>query len=269
MRRLIFTLFVSLALVSCTRRDPAETGVTHALRVCADPNNLPFSNSSGQGFENKIADLLAREWQVAVEYTWWAQRRGFVRNTLRAGLCDVVMGVPAGYDLALTTRPYYRSSYAFVFRRNAGFAIHSFDSPLLRKLRVGVQLIGDDGSNSPPAHALARRGIVKNVSGFRVAGDYSEPDPPARIIDAVGRGVIDVAVAWGPMAGYFARRQPVPLEVVPVLPAADNASLPFVFDISMGVRQGDRELKRRLEQVLTRRKTEIESILDSYGVPRL
>src|SRR4029453_8022024 len=141
---------------------------------------------------NRIADLLARELGARVEYTWWAQRRGFIRNTLKTGTCDLVMGVPSGFEMAQTTAPYYRSTYVFVYRRDGGVKIGSFDDPALRRLKVGVQVIGDDGGNAPPAHALAGRGIVRNVRGYTVYGDYAEESPPARIIDAVASGEIDV-----------------------------------------------------------------------------
>jgi quinoprotein dehydrogenase-associated probable ABC transporter substrate-binding protein len=239
------------------------------LRVCADPNNLPFSNDRLEGFENKIAALVAREMNADVEYTWWAQRRGFIRNTLKAGECDLVVGVPSSFELTSTTSPYYRSTYVFVYRKDRNLNIRSFDDPLLRKLKVGVQLIGDDAANTPPAHALSNRHIVENVKGYMVYGDYKEANPSARIIDAVAKGEVDVAIAWGPLAGYFAKRQRVPLEVVPVKPEIDLPYLPFVFDISMGVRRGDDAFKEELEQILVRKRTEIESILDEYGVPRV
>jgi quinoprotein dehydrogenase-associated probable ABC transporter substrate-binding protein len=239
------------------------------LRVCADPNNLPFSNDKREGFENRIAELLARDLGAQLEYTWWAQRRGYVRNTLRAGECDLLMGVPTGFDLVLATAPYYRSGYVFVHRKDAGFHIDSLDSPLLKDLTIGVQIVGDDYTNTPPVHALARRGIVQNVRGYSVLGDYSQPNPPARIIDAVAGGAIDVAIAWGPMAGYFARRQPVPLELTPVSPQIDLPFLPFVFDISMGVRRGEEGFRGEIEQAIDRNRPAIDRILDEYGVPRI
>ena len=238
------------------------------LRVCADPNNLPFSNERGEGFENKIAELLAADMDAELQYTWWAQRRGFFRNTLRAGACDVVVGVPASFELALTTSPYYRSTYAFVHRRDNQLNVRSFDDAALRELKIGVQMIGDDGANTPPAHALAARGVIENVRGYSLYGDYSRPSPPGEIVAAVARGEIDVGVVWGPQAGYFARRQRVPLEVVPVSPEIDPPFLPFVYDISMGVRRGDDALLAELEQFLERRRPEIKRILDDYGVPR-
>lgn len=241
----------------------------HVLKVCADPNNLPFSNRRGEGFENKIAELVAKDLGARVEYTWWAQRRGFIRNTLKAGECDVVVGVPAGYELALTTAPYYRSTYAFVYRKDAKIKLDSFDDPQLRRLRVGVQMIGDDFNNTPPAHALTNRGIVENVRGYTVYGDYAQENPPARIVDEVAAGKIDVGVVWGPLAGYFATREPKALAVVPVTPQIDRPFLPFVYDISMGVRRGDQALRDALEQIIERRRAEIGKILDDYGVPQV
>jgi mxaJ protein len=239
------------------------------LRVCADPNNLPFSNRRLEGFENKIAELVAREMNATVEYTWRAQRRGFIRETLRAGACDVIIGMPNSLELALTTAPYYRSTYAFVYRKDRGLDIRSFDDPALRSVRIGVQMIGDDFTNTPPAHALSSRHVIGNVKGYSIYGDYAQENPPARIIEAVARGEVDVAVAWGPLAGYFAKRQRVPLEVVPVSPQIDLPFLPFVYDISMGVRRGDDEFRDQLDEILARKSLEIEGILDEYGVPRV
>ena len=239
------------------------------LRVCADPNNLPFSNEGREGFENRIAALLAEDLGRPLAYTWWAQRRGFVRNTLREGRCDVVMGVPAGFDPVLTTRPYYRSTYVFVVRADRHVDVRSFDDPRLRALRIGVQLIGNDGVNTPPVHALTQRGVIGNLVGYPVYGDYAEPNPPARVIDAVARGDVDVAIAWGPLAGYFARRAAVPLRIVPVMPAADPPGVRQVFAIAVGVRKDDRELREQLDAALERRRPEVDAILDAYGVPRV
>jgi mxaJ protein len=264
----LFALAVLLpALVSCSNRGQPDT--RRRLRVCADPNNLPFSNERLEGFENKIADLLAREMNARVEYTWWAQRRGFIRNTLKDCKCDLVLGVPSSFELALTTSPYYRSTYVFVYQRGRDIGVRSFDDPILRKVKVGVQMIGDDYANTPPAHALAKRRITDNVKGYTVYGDYSEDNPPARILDALVRGEIDVAIVWGPLAGYFARRASVPLELVPVSPEIDRPFLPFVYDISMGVRRGEDTFKDELEGIIERRRAEVETILDEYGVPRL
>jgi mxaJ protein len=245
----------------------ASTASGATLRVCSDPNNLPFSNERREGFENRIADLVARDLGMPVSYYWFAQRRGFVRNTLNANKCDVIIGVPSSFDLALVTRPYYRSSYVFVTRR--GLRIESLDDPRLRKLRVGVQMIGDDYSSSPPAHALANRGIVRNVVGYSVYGDYRKPSPTRRIVDAVAEGEVDVSAVWGPQAGYFIRQSRVPLVATPVSPQIDLPFLPFVFDISMAVRRGDTKLKERLDTIIEKRRGAIDAILREYGVPRV
>jgi mxaJ protein len=261
---------LALATVRASAQTSAPGPATRparVLRVCADPNNLPFSNEKQQGFENRIAEVVAREMHATLEYTWWAQRRGYIRNTLKAGLCDVFIGMPTGLDMVLVTRPYYRSIYTFVTKRS-GPRIASLDDPRLRRLRVGVQIIGDDFANAPPAEAMTHRGIVRNVRGYTVLGDYREPDPPSRIVRAVARGEIDVAIVWGPLAGYFARRSRVPLRVVPVSPEVDVPYLPFVFDIAMGVRHGEGALRDSLDAVLVRRRRDIDRILSDYGVPR-
>jgi mxaJ protein len=241
---------------------------TTALRVCADPNNLPFSNQKGEGFENKIAEMIGKEMNLPVEYTWWAQRRGFFRNTLRAGICDVVIGVPSSFELVLTTRPYYRSIYVFISRKDHNLDIHSFNDEKLKEIKIGVQMVGDDFTNTPPAHALTNRGIIKNVEGYTMYGDYAQNSPPARIIDAVIKKDVDIAIVWGPLAAYFAGKQSVPLRIEPVSPQIDLPYLPFVYDISMGVRRGEDELKNRLDEIIVRKHDEIEKILDDYKVPR-
>ena len=236
------------------------------LRVCADPNNLPFSNSKEDGFENQIAGAIARDMGKTVHYYWYPQRRGFLRNTLLAGLCDVVIGVPASLDMVRTTRPYYRSSYVFVSRRDRRLSVTSLDDPRLRSLRIGIPITGEDYDNPPPATALAARHIIDNVHGYPVYGDYSKPHPSWGAIDAVRRGEVDIAIAWGPIAGFAARQPGVPLDVSP-LPVLDGA-LPFAFDIAMAVRRHDEPLASRLDAVIERRAADIRRILDAYGVPR-
>lgn len=245
---------------------PANADAAHVLRVCADPNNLPFSNKAGQGFENQLAQLLGDALHEKVEYTWWAQRRGFLRSTLNAGRCDVVIGLPSGIPLALTTQPYYRSSYVLVYRKDKGYHIHGLDDPQLMHLRIGVHLIGDE--NPPPAMALAQRGITSNVVGYSIYGDYRQPNPPLQLIKAVAHGDIDVAIAWGPMAGYLAKQQPGELAIVPLTAGAQDA-MPFEFSISMGVRRNDAALKTRLDTVLRDKHQEIQALLDRYNVPRV
>jgi mxaJ protein len=252
---------------ACADRE-AAAAPARELRVCADPNNLPFSNQRGQGFENRLAGMVARDLGARVTYTWWAQRRGFFRSTLKAGLCDVVLGMPSSVEMAWATRPYYRSSYVFLTRKDRKLDVASFDDPALRKLRIGVQVVGDDGANSPPVHALLRRGMVGNLRGYTVYGDYRQDSPPARIVDAVARGDVDVAVVWGPLAGYYAKRSRVPLRLKPVSPQVDLPYLPFNFDISMGTRRGDTRLHEELERFIRRRGPEISRLLEEYGVPR-
>ena len=237
------------------------------LRVCADPDNLPFSNQAGEGFENRIAEIVAADLGASLRYTWHPQRRGFVRNTLKAGLCDLVVGVPVGYDPMLTTRPYYRSTYVFVYPRDTKLELHTFDDAPLRKLRIGLHAFGDDGANSPAAHALARRGIVANIVGFTILA--TDESPAGRIIDAVARREIDVAIVWGPFAGWFAQQQRVALALVPVDGGAEAATLPFAYDIAMGMRHGDVAFKDEIESVLQRRRVEIDRVLRDFRVPLL
>jgi mxaJ protein len=193
-----------------------------------------------------------------------------LRNTLEAGDCDIVPGIASEVESVATTRPYYRSSYVFVARHDSVWAtVISFDDPRLRKAVIGVQLVGDDGASPPPAHALARRGMQTNMRGFTVYGDYGSAAPQAGIIEAVANGEIDIAVAWGPTAGWFARQSSVPLRVMPVNPQQDGPERPMAFTISMGVRREDRGLKDELDRALQRNSTAIAHILDEAGVPQV
>jgi mxaJ protein len=260
------------ALVVSVRRPeqkpaPAPApGNDRELRVCADPNNLPFSNRAGEGFENKLVEMVAADLGRTVRYTWWAQRRGNVRETLNNRRCDTIPGVSTSLEMLATTRPYYRSTYVAVTRADRHLAIRSFDDPRLARLRIGVQLIGDDGSNTPPAHALTLRGNIANIRGYTVYGDYSKPAPQREIVDAVVRGEVDVAFVWGPVAGYFAKRSRTKLTLVPT-PPFDGPRLPMIYDISMGVRKADTRLKAQLDASLERRRSEIAALLRSYGIP--
>ncbi len=262
---------VCVAVAGCASAKPraaAPEEPQRVLHVVADPNNLPFSNEKGEGFENKIAEVIARRMNARLEYTWRVQRRGFFRHAFNDDGGQLVMGVPAGFERALTTSPYYRSSYVFVWRKDRNLDVRSLNDPRLRELKVGVQLVGDDGADTPPAHALARRGIVNNVVRYTIYGDYNQPNPPARIMDAVVNGAVDVAIVWGPLAGFYARRGDVPLEIAPVLPAVDPPGMGFAFSIAMGVRKHDQALRDELDAILTEQRDTIERILDDYGVPR-
>jgi mxaJ protein len=236
------------------------------LRVCADPNNMPFSNDRGQGFENKLAEMIAGKLGAKLEYTWWSERKSFVRNSLDQGRCDVVMGVPATLESITASNPYYRSTYVFVSRHDRMLDLTSLDDPRLANLRIGIHVVGDD--YAPPAYALARRGITSNIVGFSLFGEYGDPNPPSKIIDAVTRGDIDIAIVWGPFAGYFAKTARTSLDVTGVSPALFLA-VPFAYDISIAVRKGNEALKAELDRVLENESAAIQQVLSQYGVPQV
>jgi mxaJ protein len=233
------------------------------LRVCADPDNMPFSNARGEGFENRIAALVAQDMHATLTYAWIALRRGFVRKSLGAGLCDVLIGVPVDFDRVSTTRPYYRSEYVFVHRRHT--PAPAFDDPALRAMRLGVQLIGNDLAATPPGLALASRGVVANVTGFTVYGDGPAA---ARMVAAIEDGRLDGGLAWGPQAAWFAANAHPPLEVTPVRAPEDMRAVPFDYGIAMGVRRGNAALRDALDAVIARRQADIDAILDAFAVPR-
>jgi mxaJ protein len=245
----------------------AQPASARELKVCADPNNLPFSNAREEGFENRIARIVAEELGATLTYVWRAQRRGIVREALNEGLCDIIPGVASSLEMLGTTRPYYRSTYVAVARKGPLSDLDGFDDARLPGLKIGVQLIGDDGANSPPAHSLSRRGMIDNVRGFLVYGDYAHASPQSAIVEAVASGEVDVAFVWGPTAAYFAKRQTVPLTIAQVQPSTDGPALPMLFDISMGVRRDDLSLKREIEAALEKRAAEIRSVLAEFAVP--
>jgi mxaJ protein len=227
------------------------------LRVCADPDNLPFSNQAQEGFENRIAQRLARDLGMELEFVWWAGRQSVVKNTLNAGRCDLLMGVPPAADSVTATQPYYRSTYVFVTRQEAA-PIKSLNDPRLAKMRIGIQMLGDD--YAPPSIALGRRGMAANIVGYR--------HPAVSMIHAVAAGDIDVAIAWGPLGGYFARRETPRLQVTPVSPQS-YLTVPFVYDMAIGLRKGNDELRAQLDAALQRSCTDIQDILRDYGVPQV
>jgi len=251
---------------------PAGDGV---LRVCADPNNMPLSNRNGEGYENRIAELLARELGWKLEYTWFPQRMGFIRNTLRARdadqdrfKCDLVIGVPVGYELTLTTPAYYRSTWAMVIPKGKGLDdIHAPDDLLkidpakLKKLRFG--LVG----RSPPTDWLLKNNLIEQAVPFATQSGDPEAYPGELIDKELAAGHVDVAFAWGPIAGYFVRHaKPPGMQVLPFPPSPD---IKFDYEISMGVRFGEKEWRDRIAGLIARNKKEIDSILLSYGVPLL
>ena len=254
-------------LLGAAAADNEMGGGRGPLRICADPNNMPFSNANEDGFENRLAALIGTALGQSVNYLWSAQHRGFIRSTLKAGECDVLIGVPKRLDMVETTRPYYRSTYVFVSRTDRRLDVRSIRDPRLRSLKIGVQLVGDDGFNTPPAHALAAQGMTANVTGYTLYGDYGTANPPARIITAIENGDIDIAAAWGPLAGYFARRSNIDLTVTPIENTDEFAPLTFEFDIAMGVRNGDHALRDQLDAFIARDQTMITEMLQAYGVP--
>ncbi len=237
------------------------------MRVCSDPNNLPYSNKAEEGFENRIAEILADQLNAQLTYVWYPQRVSLVQEVLRAGRCDMIMGIVDGHPQVMTTLPYYRSSYVFVYREDSSFEITSFDDPILEELAIGVQVASEGAP--PPNTALTNRGLRANLEGYSIVGDYSKDTPLSPIINAVVEGEVDVAVAWGPVAGYFAQIQDVPMTVVPVSPQFEPPFLPMVFSISIALRQGDLDFRRLIDRALVERWDDIHAVLKDYGVPLL
>ena len=174
-RRNALCFFATLAQ-SSSCRFALTAASRRVLRVCADPNNLPFSNQAGEGLENRLAELVAAHLEAELQYVWWAERKSFLRNSLQAGLCDVVMGVPSTLDSVSVTRPYYQSTYVFVERTDRHLKIASLNDPRLEQLKIGIHIVGDD--YAPPAHLLARRGLASQLAGYSLYGPLGEPNPP-------------------------------------------------------------------------------------------
>ncbi len=262
---LLAPVLLGLAVpASAQRPAPLQAGL---LRVCADADNMPFSNQKGEGYENKIAELIAKTWDSKLEYVWWPIRRGYYRM-LNGTYCDVVIESPAGLDMAGSTKPYYRSGYAFVTRKGSGLEdINSLADPRLKKLRIGVNLfVSSDGEHSPPEMALSSHGVVGNLKGYNTS--YDENTRPEDIINGVAKKEVDLSIVWGPMAGYFVKKSPVPLVVTPISVEVDSASgFPMQYNIGMAVRRRDHELRDSLNSFLDRHQSEIQGLLREYSVP--
>lgn len=254
----------SLLCLAC-----ASYAASAQFRVCADPNDLPYSNEQMQGFENSIAALIAKDLGTQLTYYWYPQRGAFFSKTLESGVCDVVMGVPVGMQNVDVSQPYYRSSYVFVSRRDEHLHITSLGDPRLRTLKIGIHIFGDQNDNSPPAQALIRRGLVRNLVGISIFGNLNETNPSADLIKAVEDRKVDIAIVWGPLAGYFGKHAPVPLVVTPVPDDPLSPELPFHFDIGVGVRKADTTLGQRLNRELIHLRPEIQQILQNYGIPQI
>ncbi|WP_207459816.1 quinoprotein dehydrogenase-associated putative ABC transporter substrate-binding protein [Azospirillum sp. SYSU D00513] len=247
----------SAGTVSAATAGAGEGIPQDVLRVCADPNLLPYSNERGEGFENRIAQLIADELKIPISYTWAPQTFGFVRNTLGARRCDLVMGTAVGEELMQNSNPYYRSTYSLIYRTNSPIKAKDLSDPLLRKARIGVI------EKTPPAAALLRAAILQIVP-YQLNTDTRVNHPAEQAVADVANGETDAAVIWGPIAGYFATRQKVPLTVVP-LPENRFARLHYM--ISMGIRPDEPDWKHWLNEFIERRRPDIERILTEYGVP--
>ena len=233
-----------------------------SLRVCADPANMPFSNDKGQGFENKIAEIVAAELKVEVEYTWFPQATGFIRQTLFAKRCDVVIGYAQGDELVLNTNHYYRSTYALVYRPGTGLdGVDSLADPRLTAKRIGVV------AGTPPASVMAKLDLIRNAKPYPLVVDRRHESPGERMIGDIRSGDIDAGVLWGPMAGYFAANDGEKLTVVPLL--KDAAGARMAYRITFGVRQLEDDWKHQLNALIAKRQGDIDAVLLQYGVPLL
>jgi len=249
-----------IALCGAPVRAAAPATQPLVLRIAADPNDLPFSNDKLEGFENKIAALIARDLGATIDYTWWAQRRGFVRNTLNALRCDVIIGVAVGDDLVQSTNPYYHTTYALVFRPDSGLdSIQSLEDPRLKGKRIGVV------AGTPPATVLVTQGLMALARPYALTVDTRVDSPTRTMAHDIATGAIDAGVLWGPIAGYYAQRETPHLLVTPLLKEQERMD----FRIAMGVRRSDQDWKRRLNRIIVDNQPEIDQILERYGVPLL
>jgi mxaJ protein len=250
-------LVVLLSLLPATAAIPARP-----LRICADPDNLPFSDRAGRGFDNRIAALVAHDLRRKPVFIAARSRRGFLREQFNKNACDVLTGVPSGMHGVATTRPYYRSTYVFVTPAREHLQIASFRDPHLNGRRIGLQILEEDFS--PPSLPLIRNGHAAQLVGFESFGTGG-----GDIIRAVGDGRVGLAVVWGPVAGYFAARQPSPLSLTPVSPAVDPSGVPFAYSIALAVRRKDTALLDALNASLARIEPQIQKILAAYHVPMI
>ncbi|MDE2577387.1 MAG: substrate-binding domain-containing protein [Hyphomicrobiales bacterium] len=233
-----------------------------AFRVCADPNNLPFSNEKGEGFENKLAELFAAKLGKPVVYTFYPQATGFVRNTLGANRCDVIMNFPQGDDLAQPTNPYYRTAYALIFRPGTGFDdLVSLDDPRLKGKKIGAI------ANTPPVTNLAINGLLPGLKSYALVVDTRFESPTKELVKDVESGAVDVGLLWGPIAGYYARQSGGKLSLTPLV--HEKGGPPMTYRMGLGVRHSDQEWKRQLNTIILQNQGEINAVLQSYGVPLL
>jgi mxaJ protein len=240
---------------------PATMAQRPTLHVCADPDNLPFSDIHESGFENRLAQMIGNYLHDDIQFVWQRMGRGFVREFIDKGKCDLVVGIPATYRPLLTTQPYYRSSFVFVTQKSAKYQPTSLDDSNLKKHRIGVEALEEE--YTPPAEALSRRGLQTQLFGIYAVGSHSSD-----LAKAVSRNEVDFAIMWGPTAGYIAKHASQNLTITPVQPESDG-SLPFTFAIAMGVSKKNNDLKAKLDQFIEADRSDIQKLLDSYGVPQL
>jgi quinoprotein dehydrogenase-associated probable ABC transporter substrate-binding protein len=218
----------------------------------------------GQGLENKLAQIIAHDLSADLQYVWFSERKNFLKNSLGAGLCDAVLGVPIDINDALVTRPYYRSTYVMVSRADRALKIESLYDPGLKDLRIGLHIVEDD--YAPPGHLLASQGLSGQIVGYSLYGAYGEADPPARLIEAVAKNEVDLAIVWGPFAGYFAKKSPVRLAIEPVSPNRFQM-IPFTYSIGVAVRKGNAALQSAIQQVLDKECQTIRGVIQEYAFP--
>lgn len=232
-----------------------------ALRVCSDPNNLPYSNKAGEGFENKIAELFAAELGVPVQYTWYPNTIGFIRNTLRVRKCDLVLAAPTASELLQNTNPYYRSTYALVFRADSGIAATSVGDPAMKSLRIGVV------AGTPGATLIAKYGLFDRMRPYHLLVDTRFDSATSRMVKDILAGEIDVAIVWGPIAGYHVKMHKPVLAMIPLDPNSEDTRV--AFRIHMGLRHNEPEWKLRVNELIRENQDAISAILMDYGVPLL
>lgn len=231
------------------------------LKVCADPNNLPYSDEKKEGFENKIAELMGGELGLKVDYAWFPQVIGFVRNTLRAHLCDLVMGTVAGDEIMQTTNPYYFTTYVMFYRSDKSLAIEGAQDARLTGLRLGVV------AGTPPADLLVRHELMSHTKPYALTVDTRAESPTHQMVQDVIDGTIDVGFLWGPIAGYYRKHDNLPLSLVPLKDEPGAARMEY--HIAMGVRANEPEWRRRINAAILKRQVEMTAILRDYGVPLL
>ena len=263
----LIVLLLALVSASAARAQDADSDSLelvdpHVFRACVDPRNLPFSNEAGEGFENKIAEVFAKKLGKGLAYTFYPGATGFVRNTLNAQRCDVMLGVAIGDDIVQPTNPYYRTAYTAVYAASGPLAgLDTLTDPRLKTAKIGVV------AGTPPVNYLAVNGLLGQVKSYALMVDTRYDSPTAQMMDDLDHGVIDVALVWGPIGGYYAGKAKTPLSLVPLVKETGGPKM--TYRIAMGVRRSDQNWKRDLNKLIQQNRAEIDAILRSYRVPLL